>query len=87
MFRTAQSLLLTGLLAGFALTAQAQTQPAQQVEPDHYYIDGQPSTKEAVEALAKKKNVIKAMNVFTGEQAVAHSHDATSKKVVMVTTK
>lgn len=86
MLRTAQSLLLAGLLASFALTAQAQTEPTQKLQPDHYYVNGQPSTKEAVDALAKKKS-IKAMEVFTGEQAVAHSHDATSKKVVMVTTK
>lgn len=86
MFRTAQSLLFAGLLTGLALTTQAQDKPTKNLPPDHYYVDGKPSTKEEVEALAKKK-AIKRMDVFTGQQAVDYSHDPASKKVALATTK
>ena len=73
-----------GLLLANTL-ASAQTSPTSKLQPDHYYLDGKPSTKQAVEALNPKN--IEHMEVFVGQQAIDYTHDAASKKVVVITTK
>ena len=83
--RFGSTMALAVILCLGGLSSQAQTAPAAKVKPDHYYLNGKPSTKEAVESLDPK--TIDRMDVLSGQQAIDYTHDATSKGVVLVQTK
>ena len=81
----AAALALLGLLSLAGPAAHAQTAPKAQLAPDHYYLNGQPSTKAAVEALDPK--TIASMSVLKGKQAADYTHTPGSKGAVLITTK
>lgn len=72
--------LCLGSLGGCADTA-----PVAQAAPNLYYLNGKPSTKEAVEKLDPQ--TIASMNVLSGKQAVEYTHDAKQTGAVLVQTK
>ena len=84
-FENSALLTFGSLLALAGAAAPAQTAPAAMLVPDHYYLNGQPSTKAAVDALDPK--TIASVDVLQGKQAADYTHDPHSKGVVLVTTK
>ena len=70
------------------LPAAALAQGTLPPTADHYYLNGQPSTKKVVEALQKSTpKRIASVNVLQGKEAVAYTHDPSSKSAILVTTK
>lgn len=59
--------------------------PTSSAQPDRYYLNAQPSTKEVIEQLDTK--TITRMDMLKDQQAADYAHDASISKVVLVQTK
>ncbi len=69
----------------FCLNGCADTAPVAKPEPDRYYLNGKASTKEAVEKIAPE--TIDRMDVLSGQQAIDYTHDASTKRAMLIQTK
>jgi hypothetical protein len=81
----------TVLALGLGSCEQQQAQPTStttapsKMQPDQYYLNTKPSTKEAVGLLASE--TIVSVNVLTDQKASDYAHDAGVQKVILVQTK
>jgi hypothetical protein len=78
-------LLLLGLAAPAAPAQTAPAAPAQATGPSLYFLDGQPSTQQAINALNRR--TIASVNVVKGPDAIRIFGEGAADGVMVVVTK